>query len=233
VAYKVGKNLSAALAALSVLFAPWTAVAAEIDWAGIKWEIRTGSGNPCATGIWSEKGVWVDHHGWLHLKIVKLPSGQFACAEITALKRFGFGRYEVEVQGPIGAIDRNVVLGIFTYPPKDVGPDGTNEIDIEIARWGHSKAPQINYTAWFRSRKGRRYARVQVPNDLTDAAFRMIWQPEQVRWESSLPNVKPFTLKGDIANQPQLLKINLWLFKEQQPFNQQETEFIIKSLRYL
>jgi hypothetical protein len=218
------------LVAIVALFFVALANATEIDWAGVKWQVRSGGGSPCATSIWNEKGVWVDRNGWLHLKITRLPSGKFACAEISSLERFGFGNYEFEVEGPIGAIDKNVVLGVFMYPPKDVGPDGTNEIDVEISRWGYLDAPQVNYTAWYRSHKGSRHERVYVPNDLTDATFRMIWQPEQVRWESSLPRAKPFILERDIANQPQVLKINLWLFRNQETFNQREVEFVIKSL---
>jgi hypothetical protein len=225
------KNLLVVLAAF-ILLTPQIAIATEINWAGIKWEVRAGTGNPCTTGLWNDRDVWVDRNGWLHLKIAKLPSGKFACEEITSVKRFGFGQYEVQVEGPIGAVDKNVVLGIFMYPPKDVGPDGTNELDIEIARWGHATAPQVNYTAWFRSRKGNRHTSVQVPDDLTEATFRMIWQPGQVRWESSLPGTKSFSLEGDIAEQPQLLKINLWLFKSPYPSHRQEVEFIIKSLRF-
>jgi beta-glucanase (GH16 family) len=209
------------------------ASATEIDWSGIKWQVRTGTGNPCASGIWNEKGVWVDSNGWLHLKITKLPSGEFACAEINSIKRLGFGEYVVDVEGPIGAIDKNVVLGIFMYPPKDVGPDGTNEIDIEIARWGRSDAPQVNYAAWFRSHKGNRHTEVYVPDQLNSASFRMLWQQGQVRWESSFPGAKPVIFKDDIADQPQTLSINLWLFKSLQPSNRQEVEFVIKSLRHL
>jgi beta-glucanase (GH16 family) len=211
---------------------PIVASATEIDWAGIKWRIRTGAGKPCASGIWNEKGVWVDSNGWLHLKIIKLPSGEFACVEINSLKRLGFGEYAADVEGPIGAVDKNVVLGIFMYPPKDVGPDGTNEIDIEIARWDRPDAPQVNYAAWFRSHKGNRHTEVHVPDNLTHASFRMLWQHEQVRWESSLPDAKPIVFKDDIADQPQILSINLWLFKSLQPSNQQEIEFVIKSLRH-
>jgi hypothetical protein len=220
------------LATMVALFFMVLANATEIDWAGVKWQVRSGGGSPCATNIWNEKGVWVDRNGWLHLKIIRLPSGKFACAEISSLKRFGFGNYEFEVAGPIGSIDKNVVLGVFMYPPKDVGPDGTNEIDVEIARWGYSEAPQVNYTAWFRSHKGNRHERVQVPDDLADATFRMIWQHEQVRLESSLSTEKLIGFNGDIADQPQTLMINLWLFKELYPSSHQEVEFVIKSLKH-
>ena len=62
--------------------------------------------------------------------------------------RLGFGRYQFWVIGAIDQLDPNVVFGLFNYPTPDVGPDGTNEIDIEFARWGNRKAPNANYTVY-------------------------------------------------------------------------------------
>ena len=55
-------------------------------------------------------------------------------------KCLGFGRYQFQVIGRIDQLDPNVVLGLFKYPTPDVGPDGTNEIDIEFAQWGRATA---------------------------------------------------------------------------------------------
>ena len=63
-------------------------------------------------------------------------------------QRLGFGTYEFKVTGPIDQFDKNVVLGLFDYPTADVGPDGTNEIDIEFSRWGNAANPIGNYTVW-------------------------------------------------------------------------------------
>ncbi len=48
-----------------------------------------------------------------------------------------------------------VVLGLFNYPTRDVGPDGTHEIDIEFARWGNDRTPIGHYTIRRRSRSRR------------------------------------------------------------------------------
>jgi beta-glucanase (GH16 family) len=117
------------------------------------------------------------------------------------------------------------------YPPKDVGEDGTNEIDIEIARWGHALAPQVNYTAWYRSHKGNRHDTVEVPKDLANATFDMTWQHDQVTWESPIQHGKTIDFRGDIADQPQTLIINLWLFHSPSPEDHNEVEFVIKSMR--
>ncbi len=74
--------------------------------------------------------------------------GKWTCAEVTMRKRLGFGGYQFQVSGRLDGLDDNVVLGLFNYPTGNVGPDGTNEIDIEFARWGNHKYPMGNYTVW-------------------------------------------------------------------------------------
>jgi hypothetical protein len=44
----------------------------------------------------------------------------------------GFGRYQFWIEGRVDRLDPNVVLGLLNYPTPDVGPDATNEIDIDI-----------------------------------------------------------------------------------------------------
>ncbi|QCP47905.1 glycoside hydrolase family 16 protein [Trinickia violacea] len=162
------------------------------------------------------------------MKITQLQDGRFACVELESLRQFGFGRYAFEVRGPIGAIDPNVVLGVFLYPPKDVGPDGTNEIDVELARWGISDGPQVNYTAWYRSHKGNRHSTMRVPSGLDDASFELNWQPEEVDWDSSLQADGKVGFRKDLAEKPQTLVINLWLYKRPRPVSQGKLEFLIK-----
>ncbi len=227
------KRLLCAILALLWVSAASAASATGIEWAGSEWRVRTGSGKPCASDRWNADGAWVDPDGWLHLKIARLPDGRFACVELESTRRFGFGRYEFDVRGPIGSVDPDVVLGVFMYPPADVGPDGTNEIDIEIARWGEANAPQLNYTAWNRSRIGKRHATLSVPENVTHSLFAFNWQRDSVSWESPLQQGREVNFRGDIADRPQTLVINLWLFKRPCPRSGQEVEFMIKSLRPL
>ncbi|WP_242681785.1 glycoside hydrolase family 16 protein [Paraburkholderia hospita] len=221
---------------LCTLFALlWMSVAAgaQIEWAGTEWRIRTGTGKPCASDRWNADGAWVDTDGWLHLKLARMPDGAYACVEIESIKRFGFGHYAFEVRGPIGSIDPDVVFGVFMYPPADVGPDGTNEIDFEIARWGEQRAPQINYTVWNRGGTDKRHTALGVPEDIAQSMFALTWQHDYVRWESPLQKAQVVSFRGDIADRPQTLIVNLWLFRRSSPRNRKEVEFMIKSLRPL
>ncbi|CAJ0858346.1 hypothetical protein R77567_01268 [Ralstonia sp. LMG 32965] len=202
-----------------------------IDWAGMKWRVRTEQGGPCATQRWNADGVWVDAAGQLHLKLIRMPSGVLSCAEIISLEQFRFGTYQFEVTGPIGTIDANVALGIFFYPSPDVGPDGTNEIDIEVARWGRPDGPQVHYTAWYRSRPGSWHLPMRVADQANHAQFGIQWLPGSVRWTSSLQGATEAHFEGDVASQPQTLRFNLWLFRQPAPVDGREVEFVIKSMK--
>ncbi|MFM0321089.1 glycoside hydrolase family 16 protein [Caballeronia glebae] len=207
------------------------ALSRNIEWAGAEWQIREGSGHPCASDIYDSDGIWIDDRGWLHLRLRQLASGKFACVEMRSLKRFGFGHYRFDVSGPIGSVDPNVVLGLFFYPPKDVGADGTNEIDVEIARWGRENAPQVNYTVWNRSTKGNRHREYHVPESAEQANFEIDWSADRVQWLSSFHPASPITYKGNIAESEQFVILNLWLFKSPRPSDGREVEFVIKSMK--
>jgi len=117
------------------LLAAASAKATTLRFSGYDWTVKAGNGlgpGPCN---WSDSNAWVDSDGALHLKLTKV-GGTWYCAEIESVQRFGFGEYQFWVEGAIDALDPNVVLGLFNYPPPAVGPDGTNEIDVELARWG-------------------------------------------------------------------------------------------------
>jgi hypothetical protein len=106
------------------------AKATTIEFAGYTWDVRNGGGGP-GPNNWSDKNAWVDDQKRLHLKIAKR-DGKWSCAELTMTKPLGFGKYDFVVNGAVGKLDDNVILGLFNYPTPEIGPDGTNEIDIEL-----------------------------------------------------------------------------------------------------
>lgn len=81
---------------------------------------------------WNSNNVWIDGNNRLHLKLAySSAKGEWECAELYTDVKFSFGTFQWFVEGAIDKFDRNVVLGFFTYG----GLDGTNEIDIEMAKW--------------------------------------------------------------------------------------------------
>jgi hypothetical protein len=118
--------------------------AATVQFSGYTWNVRNSTGGP-GPNIFSGNNAWVDGSGRLHLKISKDPStNKWHCAEIYSAQNFGYGTYQWQVEGAIGSLDKNIVLGLFNYS----GNDRFDEMDIEFARWGNSAWPNLNYTVW-------------------------------------------------------------------------------------
>jgi hypothetical protein len=92
------------------------------------------------------QNVTVDASGYLHLRISN-GGGTWTASELFTTDRLAFGTYQWQVDGPIDTYDKNVVLGLFPYgPAAGIGADGTNEIDIEYARWGQASGPNGDWT---------------------------------------------------------------------------------------
>lgn len=222
------------------------AQAKTLRFSGYVWDVRpAGDGGP-GPNHWNPNNVWVDTKGWLHLKITK-DGDQWSCAEISTQRRLGFGRYQFQVIGRLDQFDQNVVLGLFDYPTPDVGPDGTNEIDIEIARWGNPQWPNGNYTVYpaksgVTPRSGSHtfhftltggYTTHRFVRTSAQVAFQSLYghrndnQNEFAHWIFSPTD--PLT---HVPQQPLPIHINLWLFRGKAPTNGQEVEVVIQHFTF-
>lgn len=112
------------------------------------WQVREGTGNP-GSNYWSDQNVWLDEKGWLHLKI-NYQNNRWHCASLYTDTRLGFGSYWFFINGHLDKLDSNAVLALFNYPVADIGKDQTNEIDIELTKWGSNEKDSFNtsYTVW-------------------------------------------------------------------------------------
>lgn len=221
--------------------------ATTISFGGYEWEIRQpGKGGP-GPNVWNPQNVWVDKAG-LHLKISRVRNGsntEWQCAELFTKQALGMGTYQFQVTGPIDRLDRNVVLGLFDYPSPDVGPDGTNEIDIEFARWGRTDAPIGNYTIYPASGK-------RGPNDNHTFSFTLKGDDTTQRFVRTSASVSLQSLQGHrdddageiarwtyappdkrlIPQQPLPVHINLWLFQGKAPTDNKEITITIKKFTF-
>jgi hypothetical protein len=212
---------------------------------GRDWIVREGPKSGPGPNEWSRSCAWVDDKGWLHLKILQ-HDGHWQCAEVTTKERLGFGRYQFQVIGPIDKLDKNVVLGLFPYPTPDVGPDGTNEIDIEFARWAIPTAPNGNFTVWppTRGRKQSSHTFEFLLDD-TYTTHRIIWTPRTILFQSlrghreddqseiSRYSFQPADYPDAIPQKPMPLHLNLWLFRGKPPSDGKEVEIVFKSISFV
>ena len=226
----------------------WTfivsAQAKEIEFSGYTWAVRSGHGGP-GPNAWEENNVWLDSSTNLHLKISQ-HDGKWSCAEITMRQRLGFGRYQFQVVGRIDIFDDNVVLGLFNYPTRDVGPDATHEIDIEFARWGEAKNPIGNYTVW-PVEKSLKQVSKSFPFGFTSnqTTHWFIWSRNQVQFSSRRGHreddqevlsqwvFRPNDTAPRISKQPMPVHINLWLFRGQPPKDMREVEVVFRDFKFV
>ena len=234
--------------------------AETLHFSGYDWSVKTGFMGP-GPNHWDTANALVDKQGRLHLKLTQ-HDGQWYGAEVTLLSRLGFGHYEWQIASRLDQWDDNVVLGLFNYPTPDVGADGTNEIDIEFARWGRAQNPLGNYTVWppqAHTPPGTHTFEVRWKDVAT--THRFDWLPQSVAFashplqgaaeagaaqhddaeakppesrESSVEQFifEPLTPQRSIPQNPLPVHFNLWLFRGQPPKNGQEVEVIISSFRF-
>jgi hypothetical protein len=160
-------------------------------------------------------------------------------------KRLGFGRYQFQITGAIDHFDDNVVLGLFNYPTRDVGPDATHEIDIEFSRWGAVKNPPGNYVVWPVESALKQQSN-SFPFTLagSESTHRFVWSKDQVLFQSFRGHrendgeefgrwrFSPYEPGRHIAQRPMPVHINLWLFKGRPPKNGQEVEIVVKDFSF-
>jgi hypothetical protein len=229
---------------LSLLVLPGLAEAKRLRFSGYDFQVKEGRGLGPGPNDWARSQVFVDTSGRLHLKVSQV-QGKWYSGEISSISRFGFGTYEMEFEGDIGGLDKDVVFGFFNYPTEDVGPDATNEIDIEFARWGDMRNKPLNYTVWPKT-PGLPYAHktFSFPRGVRKSLHRFTWSSTRVAYYSALLNdrgevqrayewiYEPTDPEARISQDPMPFHINLWGRKGLKPSNRKPVEVIVNSFTF-
>jgi hypothetical protein len=233
-----------AVAFIATLLVPATAEAKRIRFSGYDFNVKQGEGLGPGPNSWAISQAFVDSKGRLHLRFSK-KKGKWYAGEIQSVSRFGFGKYEIEFTGDIGGQDKNVVFGFFNYPPADVGPDATNEIDIEFARWGNKSYPPLNYTVWPVD-PGLKAASqsFSFKNGVAKSEHKFVWEPNRVSYYSVVVrdngtagqeaywSFKPKNPGKRISSSPMPIFFNLWGFRGQEPSDGENVEVIVNSFKF-
>lgn len=211
------------------------------SWSGYQWTVRNTAGKQGpGPNYFGDYSVFVDDSGYLHLWIRKDKlTGQWQCAEITSLQSFEYGTYQFVVEGAIDKFDKNLVLGLFNYS----GNEGLDEMDIEIARWGNSSYPNLNYTIWPAKKEFKNSSTVKeftLKSNLSTHYFRrnadtvycasfdgISTDPKNIIFSSTFTT--PATSISHIAMP---VHINFWLFDGQPVEKLENVEVIIRSFKY-
>lgn len=228
-----------------------------ISFSGYKWHVKSGYAAP-GKNYWSASthNVWKDDKG-LHLKITRR-NGKWYCAEIFSDKSLGYGKYTFYLVGRPDNFDKNVVLGLFTYP-KPKGGDyiqeraEVGEIDIEFAKELIEGKNNAHYAIHYQGPRDEPRTweypfRKTLKGNYSTHSFN--WQPASVDFRSQHGHreatgnpgsiIGKKTFRGSVVPKPldKKVHINLWLFDANQdgrgdpPNDREEVEIVIRDFQF-
>lgn len=117
------------------------------NWKGHTWKLTNGGMAGVAKG--NPANIFVDEHGYLHLRIIKR-GGTYTSSEMFSADKMGFGTYQWQIEGALLNMDKSTVLGLFSYGPQaGIGANAENEIDIEFSQWNNTcDGCNADFTFW-------------------------------------------------------------------------------------
>lgn len=244
-AVKLRKVPVIALASAALLAGLSGPAHAAIQWKGYEWQVTNGDMAGVADG--AAANVTVDAEGFLHLRIVK-NGNTWTASELFTTQNLGFGTYQWQIEGPVDTFDKQIVLGLFPYGPADgIGGDGTNEIDIEWARWGYADGTNIGFTNYPNSGNtvGSKAFKVSLGGS-TSSTARFTWTSQYI--ESSVLKghqamkseegllakwkYEPNNPSTNIPQQAMPLGINLWCF-DAPPSDGKNVEIVLRDFKFV
>lgn len=209
----------------------------RVSWSGGSWQVKT-SNSAVGPGpnIFSKANVSVDGSGSLHLKIARDASNRWTTSEVIAPASYGYGTYTFTVATPLNALDRNVVLGLFTW--SDKAPYAHREIDFEAARWGNAADPTSAQFVVQPYDKPNHLVRFDV-SDAVRTVQQFTWRAGSVTFVSRRLDtnaiVASYTYTGTDVPKPgdERVHLNTWLFGGAAPSNGLPVDVVVETFAYL
>ena len=213
-----------------------------IEFSGFTWNVKSseakvGPGpNYFSAG---ENDVWVDGTGNLHLTITSR-NGKWYCTEVFTQAPLGYGTYTFVLASPIDQLDKNAVLGLFTWDDNAPG-NNYREIDIELSKWGNASGDDAQYVVQPYSQVGNIH-RFTMPGGVVNSTHSFDWESDHVSFSSYQGHVPSLGAQIDswtytgTDNPPEgegNARINLWLNNGAPPSNGQEIEVVIEAFDHV
>ena len=208
----------------------------RITWGGASWQVKTST---AAVGpgpnIFSKANVSVDANGFLHLRIAKDAQNRWTTSEVIAPASRGYGTYTFTVATPLDRLDRNVVLGLFTW--SDRAQYAHREIDFEAARWGNAADPtnaQFVVQPYDRANHLARVTLSSVPRTVQQ----FTWRAGEVSFTSRRldtgATVATYVYRGSDVPKPgdERVRLNLWLYGGSAPSDGQPVEIVVEAFTF-
>jgi len=187
----------------------------------------------------SEQSVWLDDDNRLHLTIEKR-DGQWLCSEVVTMESLGYGTYTFELDSPVQDLDRNSVIGLFTW--SDQNEQHHREIDVEVGRWGDpsNQLGQFVVQPYDHPGNMRRFA---IPPGVRHTTFTFEWGPEDIKFRATAgrsPWLFGYELDRWTYDGPDLptpgdenVRINFWMNGGDTPQSEERMELIVRRFRFV
>jgi hypothetical protein len=189
----------------------------------------------------STNNVWLDGQGQLHLKITNR-SNAWQCAELVSARTFGYGHYRFELASSVDALDKNAVLGLFTW--SDDAAYAHREIDVEGSRWGNAGDPNdAQYVVQPFDTAGH-LVRYRVAPGVAHSTHLFTWETNRIRFAAQVGSyatnppaanvISNWTYALDVPpSGDENVRLNLWLYGGAAPAGGQPVEFVVKSFQFV
>jgi len=173
------------------------------------------------------------------LSIKSKEGGGVTSAEFRSSEKMWYGTYLIELNY-LPEFEKKYVFGFFTYPSVDIGPDGTNEIDIEISRWGSAARPRGNFGLFTALRSIAHKPivnRFDLPPINERTFLAVIWEPDYIRYLifTDKELLKSWDIyddgRGIIPKYPQSVYINFWSLDNK--YQSEPAELCVNGFSYL
>jgi len=210
----------------AAVFAP--AAARDISFSGRSWIVTAGSlDDPAAPNRFSAdtRSIFVDDRGRLHLRL-RHEGDTWYSAEIACTQPLGYGTYSFDVGSDLGALDPNIVVGLFTWSDDD--PFANRELDIEFSRWGDPAAANAQFAVQPYETRGH-LVRFNVPRGVRRSTWSLRWEPSSVAFAGYASAVL-----RDAVPPPgnAVAHINIWLAGARPPIDQREAELVVDHFEF-
>jgi len=226
-----------AFVVLALLPAFASAQSGVVNFSGYSWSVKDSASGTVGPGpnVFSGQNVSVDANGYLHLKI-SYANGVWSCAEVYLQSSLGYGTYKFTVQSPVGQLDPQVVLGLFTYSNLPAYND--REIDIELSKWANAADTNNAQYVVQPGSVASNLLRWLLPTSDTNTLHSFNWAQNTIGFlsqTSSGSTIKQWTYSKS-ANVPkpgnEVTHINLWLDQGLPPQNGQPVEVVLTKFAF-
>lgn len=213
-----------------------------INFSGYEWTIKQRD-EPAGPGpnYFTDDGesVFIDSSGRLHLKIRKIGK-RWVCSQVNSVRSLGYGKYIFHIGTNVSNLDRNAVLGLFTY--SNSSEYNHREVDIEFSCWSKEGNVNSQFVIQPGEKEGNKF-RFDTDKKYDSLIASFDWKEDgidfqcwgQITVDGKIVEelIESWSFRGkDIPKTGgETCRINLWLFRGKPP--EGEMEVIIKKFLFI